>query len=408
MRGVSSVGSQPATRALRALGLGGGMDSTRVRAIDGLRGWAAISVVFYHAMLNYDPSLVANVLAPPATLLQSESAVLSKIALTIFNGEYAVILFFIISGFVLQTSLNRCNALDTGAAFTFFVRRAFRLMPSIFVSVTGAYFVLVACHAVTGVRSELLPPDMSEYVQNLFLIDTKIEIVTWTIRLEVIGVPFIFGIALLARALGVAGNVLAFMYALCALQNPVLTASIHMLHSALLPFTVGMLAAQPKVGATLERGSAVTAPLCLFIFVFARFLVDSAQLTALIAQVIAGGMLVGSIAWSQDNVLTRLLQQPPWQFTGRISYSFYLYAGTIGGAITFILSRFWTPQTADAVPVGLVVGLATCLLTVPVAALAEEYIERPGIALGSWVLLHSRGLRAVKIEPFPNSSAPRY
>jgi peptidoglycan/LPS O-acetylase OafA/YrhL len=384
------------------------MDSSRIRAIDGLRGWAAISVVFYHAILNYDPSLVANVIAPPVTLLQTETALLSKIALTIFNGEYAVILFFIISGLVLQTSLNRFYALDRGAAFTFFVRRAFQLMPSIFVSVTVAYFVLVACHALTGARSELLPPDMREYVKNLFLIDTKIEGVTWTIRLEIIGVSIIFGIALVGRAFGVAGNLLAFMYALYALQNPALTASIHMLHSALLPFTVGMLAAQPQVGAALERGGAITAPLCLAIFVFARFLVDSAQLTALIAQVIAGGMLVGSLAWSHDNVLTRILQQPPWQFTGRVSYSFYLYAGIIGGALTFTLSRFWSPQTADALPVGLVVGLAICLLTVPVAALAEQYIERPGIALGNWILLHWHGLPAVNIAPLSDSPAPRY
>jgi hypothetical protein len=40
----------------------------------------------------------------------------SKVALTIFNGEYAVILFFIISGSVLQLSLNRFLPLSASRA----------------------------------------------------------------------------------------------------------------------------------------------------------------------------------------------------------------------------------------------------------------------------------------------------
>jgi peptidoglycan/LPS O-acetylase OafA/YrhL len=155
------------------------MQQFRARAVDGLCGWAAISVVFYHSILNYDPSLVANAIAPPVWVV-SPALLWSKVALSIFNGEYAVILFFIISGFVLQLSLNRLQVLDASAALQFFVKRAFRLMPSIFVAVTAAASMLLICHLLTGVRNEQLPPNLADYIKNLFLIDTKVEGVTWT------------------------------------------------------------------------------------------------------------------------------------------------------------------------------------------------------------------------------------
>jgi peptidoglycan/LPS O-acetylase OafA/YrhL len=37
-------------------------------------------------------------------------------------------------------------------------------------------------------------------------------------------------------------------------------------------------------------------------------------------------------------------------------------------------------------PAGLIVGLAVCVLTIPVAAFAERFVERPGIAAGAWLL----------------------
>jgi peptidoglycan/LPS O-acetylase OafA/YrhL len=213
-------------------------------------------------------------------------------------------------------------------------------MPSIFVAVTVAELMLLGRHLLTGAGSP--PPDLREYVKNLFLIDTDVGGVTWTIRLEMIGVPVIFAVGLLSRALGLFGNALACIYSLYALQNPALSGWVLMLHSALLPFTVGMLLANARLDRAIGQHGPAIAMICLVAFLFARFFVDVAQLTALIAQIFLGGLLVAVLARSTEGALARILTLPFWQFMGRISYSYYLYARVVGSILVFTIGRFWT------------------------------------------------------------------
>jgi peptidoglycan/LPS O-acetylase OafA/YrhL len=359
--------------------------SIRVRSIDGLRGWAALAVVLYHAMLHYDQHLWQNVIDPPVTKLHG-AQVLEKLALTLFNGEYAVILFFLISGFVLQRSLFRYDRLDFSAAVQFLIKRAFRLMPSIFVSVTIIYLLLVLGDPLTNVNGDRAIPSFQGYLSNLFLLNTDLLSVTWTIRVEMIAAPFIFAFGFAARSLGFIGAVLAVIYSLYALQNPLLTGSIFMMHSALLPFSIGMLVAFLRKGPTISHPTIAVA-IFLVLFFFARFFVYPAQIVAIISQILIAAALLYVIANYPGTMISRLLDSSvPSQLLGRISYSFYLYAEIVGIYVTFALSFFWKPAEAMAVPYGLAVGVLICFCTVPIAVLAERFIERPGIALGSWLV----------------------
>jgi peptidoglycan/LPS O-acetylase OafA/YrhL len=355
----------------------------RVRSIDGLRGWAAVAVVFYHAMLHYDPQLWQSVVDPPVTELHG-IRILAKIVLTLFNGEYAVILFFLISGFVLQRSLYRYDRLDFPAAAQFLIRRVFRLMPSIFVSVTILYLLLVLGDPLTNVNGDRAIPAFQDYVANLFLVNTDLLSVTWTIRVEMIGAPFIFAFGFAERSLGFIGAVLAVIYSLYALQNPLLTGSILMMHSALLPFSIGMLAAIPGRGPAIRHPTMAVAA-CVVLFFLARFFVYQAQIAAVVSQIVIGATLLYVIANYPAPAVSRVLDSRLSQLLGRISYSFYLYAPIVGIYVTFALSFFLKPPETMAVPYGLAVGLLICLLTVPVAILAERFIERPGIVVGSWL-----------------------
>jgi hypothetical protein len=79
----------------------------RNHALDGLRGVAAATVAYYHGILHFDPNLIDRVLYTPLQVARSAGDVMAKIALTIFNGEDAVFLFFLMSGCVLRLSLDR-------------------------------------------------------------------------------------------------------------------------------------------------------------------------------------------------------------------------------------------------------------------------------------------------------------
>jgi peptidoglycan/LPS O-acetylase OafA/YrhL len=91
------------------------------------------------------------------------------------------------------------------------------------------------------------------------------------------------------------------------------------------------------------------------------------------------------LANNPSNALSDVLQGKLSQFLGRISYSFYLYAEIVGIYVTFLLSFFWQPAPMIAVPVGLLVGIVICAVTIPIAVLAEKFVERPGNLPGAWL-----------------------
>jgi peptidoglycan/LPS O-acetylase OafA/YrhL len=113
----------------------------RSRSLDGLRGMAAVAVIFYHAFLHNSPNLLGVVLPMPIYLLHSTRDVLSKLALSISNGEVAVHIFFVLSGLVLSLSLKRKSSSISPVMLSiqFAVARLMRLYPALIVCMAGFY-----------------------------------------------------------------------------------------------------------------------------------------------------------------------------------------------------------------------------------------------------------------------------
>src|SRR5690349_7696347 len=102
--------------------------------LDGLRGYAAIAVVFFHSILGPDPTMVGRVLYQNYSKISSWSDAWAKLALTVTNGQTAVVIFFILSGAVLFDSLQKDSENNlVPLAANFFVRRFLRIFPAMVV-----------------------------------------------------------------------------------------------------------------------------------------------------------------------------------------------------------------------------------------------------------------------------------
>jgi len=76
---------------------------SRLVQLDGLRGVAAISVVFHHILSALRPDLVVE--------LQQNTAWIAYTPLSVFwNGTFAVSIFFVLSAFVVtQATLRKAD-----------------------------------------------------------------------------------------------------------------------------------------------------------------------------------------------------------------------------------------------------------------------------------------------------------
>lgn len=357
--------------------------SPRFAALDGLRGWAAAAVVVFHAILHFNPALAVSALEPPyavafsPTFPNSARFLLDKIVLTLFSGEAAVMIFFVLSGFVLQRSLLRQTRIGWTIAGDFVLRRACRLMPAVMASVLAIYLGQLLQAAVLKGP----PPPLAAVWRNMLLIDTVFHGVTWTLRVEMLIIPFILVVAWATQRFGALAAGLAVAYGAAAIQNPELTLHATQLHIAALPFALGMFFALPAFASIFNSAGTGVALVCLGAFVYFRGNWYAAALAPHVAQMLLAGLVVASVAYAR-NGLTAFLEGRVSQFLGKISYSLYLFAPAVGSVLLFYQPIDAPIPPAWATPVGLVVSCVVLALTIPVALASERWIEQPGIELG--------------------------
>ncbi|MBI4921372.1 MAG: acyltransferase [Devosia nanyangense] len=104
----------------------GTSSASRLATLDGLRGWAALSVVVYHATWETFGIVFPAFRSPAASLLG--------------NGSLAVAIFFTLSGYVL--TLRRWHRTDNPNLLLVLVRRYFRLGIPIMAAVLVAWAIM--------------------------------------------------------------------------------------------------------------------------------------------------------------------------------------------------------------------------------------------------------------------------
>jgi peptidoglycan/LPS O-acetylase OafA/YrhL len=336
--------------------------------IESLRGVAALIVVGYHASHRLSGGFAYNWFDGFAW----------RVLTAVANGTGAVVIFFVLSGFVLARSLE-----SNADPVRFLRNRVFRLFPAAMAVVA----LLTALHwqfgFFVGYEASFDPLDV---ILNLLMIRSDINGVMWSVTVECAATPLILLSAWLylkrgERPLwGLIAVLLAssswgpYVHLLGGFTN--LTPLYAFVVGVLMHFQGARIAAWIRPGLVSFTGITAMALFCLCGTRTQSALIlllecwSAATLIVLVAQYPAMGLFK-----SLDFVSIR--------FYGRISYSFYLLH-PLGIEFAF---RIFKPLAINAfgVPLSITLILYTIfsiLLTTPIAYLAWRFIETPCIRYG--------------------------
>ena len=289
----------------------------RYHELDALRGLAAAVVVVYHFNSAYPRFL------PPA-------------AFPFRFGTQSVVLFFVLSGYVLSLPVWRGKQPSYGP---YLLRRLFR----IWVPYAAATIVAAACalkfggHVVPGVspwfyRTWQEPMTVRLVLQQLFTMPKLATINTafWSLRYEAglsIALPFV---AVLIRRLpslvilpGVGAALGWISYVLLRWDEDSTFAQLHFSFLWYLCFVLGILLALHED--RLQR--LYTGSPRFFHVLLAAVTVALYFNTASMVLSVLGAC--GAVILARYSSASRLLRTAPCEYLGRISYSMYLVHGTI-------------------------------------------------------------------------------
>jgi peptidoglycan/LPS O-acetylase OafA/YrhL len=358
----------------------------RLQAFDSLRGLAAASVTFYHCLLVFPwpHAILAGSGTPYA-----ESGDALALALTatpiglLWAGREAVLLFFVLSGFVLALSFEKG---PRPSYLAFAAKRAVRL--------------ILPCAAVVAVLAVAVPwidpvprPDLSDWFNAswneelrpgfllghalLMLGEYPLNNPMWTLHYE-LRISLLFpAIALLAAAGGMAtlaaavAAVFGCLVEMRFLGTGALTTLLFLPH-----FALGALLCHRRrwvaqwVG---TRGAALRAALwslCYLLLTF-RWLVDAPDLILDLISGSGAALLLALVLGSAQ--LQTALSWAPLRRLGEVSYSLYLVH------VPVLLAALHLAPTG--LPTWLPVAL-TPPVAILLALLLHRMVEAPAIRLG--------------------------
>lgn len=354
----------------------------RIHALDGIRGYAAVAVLFFHAILAPDATLVERVVRQPVLDLQSGYEVWAKFWLTLFNGDAAVILFFMLSGCVLVRSLERDFArhsvLATVAAFV--LRRVLRIYPAAIVCILA---LVAAVWASTLIEPRLTwPYTASGIFKNLLMTQPHVNGATWTLLVELVAVPFLIATGYLQRLYGWPVALGFLVIAVIGRNDAWMTFGSEWTARYLYYFAFGCV-----IPSTLGAAAARFASRIGWLFLLAGFLGvvllhPYLGFKIMLLQGFFGFLLLSLVFHQPPARLAALLSRPLSQYLGRISYSFYLWHAffiiLLGRTLTL-----WPDFSArHAVEIGLLASIPLFALTAAIADVSQRFVEQPAIILG--------------------------
>jgi peptidoglycan/LPS O-acetylase OafA/YrhL len=347
-------------------------EASRVPALDGIRGLAALYVVAHHCWLVTFHGYPAN--TGPRWLGW------------LVYGHLAVVVFIVLSGFSLAMAPAR-RGWQLGTVTQFAQRRARRILPAYWAALA---FSLVIAWAVTPELHSGPPTGRSVLVYGLLLQDVARAPIPngafWSIAVEV-ELYLLLPLLLLMRRRAGAAITLACValpvVALGLLRPGVATADkLTGMAPQFAPlFTVGVIAAGVVVaGGRLRRlrwawvAAAAGAPVMLLVIVNGSVWTVHHYYWIDLAICPAIALLLAALAAGQADLLTRLLTTRPLRALGSCSYSLYLIHVPIVLVVSRKLAAPYAAPGVTAFWVTLAVGVS---LSVLAARLFARVFEAP-------------------------------
>lgn len=325
--------------------------------LESLRGIAALAVAVAHSMS-----------ALPAT--SSIQAIIDGSLLRVITPSSAVVIFFVLSGYVLGQSFAAKPDYRE-----FVIRRVFRIMPALIASLLIAFCIRIALSVdappeTTGYfRTNWWPtPTLQDLWNNLVFADFRVNGPTWSLWPELIGSALLP--ILIYMHLKTPPKYRWVLFAFLA------TAIAFTPMRLLLYFYGGWFIADRVSIALEERPAARFVVLTIGLGLIVYFGPDpiTFKMRTIVPSGIGAALLVAAIASTRYSVL----ETAPLRFIGRISYSLYLLHWPVFYAVTVLLLQA-APSSLAGNPT---IGATTLAVAIPLSALAHRWIELPAIALG--------------------------
>lgn len=325
----------------------GYVDSHRIESLESLRGLAALTVCLFHAgaiKANGVPIVARNTWVD-----------------VVFNGHGAVILFFVLSGFVLRGALERT---PTPRLRNFLVMRFFRLFPIVVFTVAAMAVVQWQFYSqTTGVY---------KFLRNALLLESTMVGPFWTLQVEVWGSALVLAAFEIERRFGtwpaavLTGALIALSFSGDA------TREVPGIDTAFLyPFLVGYLLAAVRTPAFPTTGAAwVVLGIALATFYTAHAWGYVLKQWLLLSTVLAAGALVLVL---REPMFRNTMQAVPLRTLGACSYSFYAL---------HVFGIMAATKAADLGGGTIGTMLVAVGVTIVLAVPARMLIERSGIWLG--------------------------
>jgi peptidoglycan/LPS O-acetylase OafA/YrhL len=360
--------------------------------LQSLRGIAAIAVMIGHVIAFYNQ---------PLWVLDASR---------VFNGRAAVVLFFVLSGFVLTKALQS-STLEPRALVKFYVRRLARIYPAIWaVSALGLLYLIFLHWTIPTT-------DMSAFFQARFRPD-RMDLLhitasfagglafivpqLWSIFVEIVAsfaLPFIVYAAFHKRAMFYLAFALAFVVSVTIGPKTYYHLGLYGVD-----FFVGVELA--ILGERGRRMFAMTRPIASWLMAacglgltFSLFLQTNyySPWAAALEAVLAAG-LIGLVVHS--GVEVRALKSRVALFLGDISYSLYLLHFLVACLVVKAIALFERAANVDIplVSQGLLLVALTVALTIPFSWLMYERVEKWGIGFGKRL--------AARVAQFGHAPAP--
>jgi peptidoglycan/LPS O-acetylase OafA/YrhL len=399
-------------------------DSLRLRFLDGLRGLAALYVVFFHEVLNANEA--------PGEF----SPVMMRVRGFFYRGHYAVVFFIVLSGFSLMLPIARSGTgRVVGGLKDFARRRARRILPTYYAAlalslgIIAMYFVAEPfVHFGRTPIEHVFEP--GTILSHLFLVHNlvldwayKINSPMWSVATEW-QIYFVFALLLLPLW-RVTGNLftVAVAWTLGCLPHFLLPASSNLSWACpwfLGSFAMGMVGAvigfSPSHRASVWTKIPPLVPLILSIGVvaYAETIHEAWYYLALDAAVSLCALAfinLGVQTRERPGWFLKILGSRPLVALGGFSYSLYLVQHPFLTMAKALLNRMHITRNANL----LIELVVMTPLTLAVCWLFAEFFEKPftsgSVLIAAWRKRRSAAAQpAVSLadgEPRADSSARR-